>query len=116
MAGNHGKKQCIRDQAISTRVIICDVENVKFNHEKLFHSVPLQYKLPQYDNIYISGVYNNEEVRGAMVMKKKKKKNTSFRNSINILMSYLDRQIYNIKINSTGRFQISGAKDEQGGY
>lgn len=95
------------DLKISTRTVIATIHDCKFDIINIFKLFPLNSTFNS--NFQTIFMYNNKETKGTH-KKALKKTKTSFRNSVNIIISYKE-STYNIKISRLGKFHITGAKN-----
>lgn len=103
----------IADQVLSTRTIIADM-NVQFYHDKIFEKLPVNVNLPNY-KCKIIAMYHKNTPKGDCSYFNKKKL-SSFRNAVNIIIKDTEENCFNIKLSDKGKFQISGAKHLESTY
>lgn len=96
----------IESNNLSTRTIITDI-NAEFDYITIFEKLPLHYLMSKYSCEIIAMYHKNQPKGNSKYFEKKKI--TSFRNAVNIIISKNNHE-YNIKLSRWGRFQISGSK------
>lgn len=100
----------ITEAELSTRSLLCNVDNIILDPEKIFLNLPFRHRLRDY-SYQVVFMYYKDERRGDNNYSNKKKK-TSFRNAVNIvLLNEKNNDKYNVKLTKQGSFQISGAKN-----
>ena len=98
----------LKDLKISTRTVIATIKNCKFDISNIFEFFPMESRLNP--DIQLIFMYNNTNTKGICPPHKlNKKKKNSFRNSLNLIISYKNNT-YNIKISRLGKLHITGAK------
>lgn len=107
------KMKSIDSNSLSTRTIIADI-NLEFDHQKVFEQLPVNYRLKDYD-CEIVAMYHKDIIKGDSSYFSKKKKISSFRNAVNIIVKS-EYSCCNIKLSDRGKFQISGAKNLERTY
>lgn len=99
---------------ISTRTIIANVPvSEKINIKDLYDNLKLNHKIKNYDCEIVLAYFENK-IKGDMSYKKNNK-NISFRNAVNIIVSFPSNNL-NIKISTNGNFQITGCKKKEHAY
>lgn len=97
---------------LSTRSLICSVNNLEFDIENIFKFIPINKRIKDYPFLLVF-LYHKGETRGIDEYKRKKQK-PSFRNAINIIILNINNNDrYNVKVTRKGTFQISGGKNQE---
>ena len=104
----------ISENNLSTRTIVADC-NIQFDHVRIFEELPVNYKLNNY-LCKIIAMYHKDCPKGDLTYLKTKKKLSSFRNAVNIIINDDENNFFNIKLSDKGKFQISGAKNLEKTY
>lgn len=93
---------------LSTRTIIAKM-NRQFLHVDIYSNLLIHHLISPY-SCQVVAMYHKDKPRGDFGYFEKKKKLSSFRNAVNIIIKDEQNNLFNIKLSDKGNFQISGAK------